>query len=122
MMQLTRDTDRNHLNIKSYQPHQLVINETLYSESVILTPYAVESWPPKRWTEITTEHIQQLAQNSPEIILLGTGEHQHFLDTTILLPLIQRNLSVEIMSTSSACYTFKILASENRAVIAGLIV
>lgn len=122
MMQLTRDTDHSGFIIKSYEPHRLVINETLYCESIILTPNSIESWAPKVFTDITAEHIQQLVNHAPEVILLGTGENQQFLNDSILRPLIPKNLGIEIMSTLSACYTFRILASEGRSVVAGLII
>lgn len=122
MLQLTRDTDSSGFIIKSYEPHRLLINETLFCESVILTPNSVETWAPGAWNKITAEDIQQLVNHAPEVVLIGTGEQQKFLNDSILLPLIQKNLGVEIMSTLSACYTYRILSSEGRAVVAGLIV
>ena len=122
MMQLTHDNHDTDFVIKSYKPSQLVINDTLYEQSMIVTPHALDVWPPKDFSQLTAEHIEQLLLFSPEIVLIGTGAHQKFPDTKILLPLIQKNIGFEIMSTLAACYTFKVLAAEGRAVVAGLIV
>lgn len=121
-MQLIKEPNDASFMIKSYEPHKLIINDSVYCESVILTPNSIKPWGPKTLKDLTINHIQQLAEYSSSIVLIGTGKTQKFLDDSLLLPLIKKNLSVEIMSTLSACYTFKVLSSENRAVVAGLLV
>jgi uncharacterized protein len=57
----------------------------------------------------------------PKIILVGTGTRLHFPPAEILSPLIERNIGFEIMDTPAACRTFTVLMSEDRQVVAALI-
>ena len=56
----------------------------------------------------------------PDIVLLGTGKHQHF-PLELLRALRTAGLAVEVMDTSAACRTYNILLAEDRMVIAALL-
>jgi uncharacterized protein len=122
MMQLTRDTEHTLCNIKSYEAKQLVINDITYKHSVIVTPNAVEPWSLATFSELNIKAIEELLAYPSEIILIGTGQDQHFPPAQFLAPLIHRQIGFEVMSTLAACSTFRILAAEGRSVTAGLIV
>ena len=58
----------------------------------------------------------------PEIVLLGTGDRQHFPHPRLLAPLTERRIGVEVMDTRAACRTFNILVAEGRRVAAALVI
>ncbi len=101
----------------------ICINDTLYKNSVIVTPnQIIEPWGPQSIDDFTTEHLQVILQLSPELVIIGSGEQQKFLPATRLRPLIEQKIGVEIMTTPAACRTFNLLAAENRNVVAAIIV
>lgn len=55
-----------------------------------------------------------------ELVIVGTGQRQHFLPVALLRPFMERGLPVECMSTPAACRTYNIVAAEGRRVLAVL--
>jgi len=59
--------------------------------------------------------------NAPEVVLIGTGLHQHFLDPAVLHPLLALGTGIETMTTHAAARTYNILMAEGRRVVAALL-
>jgi len=120
-MQLTQNPLTGDHFIKSYSPGDIQINDTHYKNSLIIaSDKLIENWPPQTITEFQPHYLDAIIQLHPEIVLLGTGEKQHFVDNRLLLPLINNHIGFEIMHTAAACRTFNLLAGEGRRVVAGL--
>lgn len=64
---------------------------------------------------------EQLPENAPEVILIGTGAAQTFLPAAITEPLLALGIGVEAMTTHAAARTYNILMSEDRRVLALLL-
>lgn len=77
----------------------------------------MKSWTPQNHTEFNPEHFLSFAEDKPEIILLGTGQHLRFPPQDCLSVLQQENIGYEVMDTAAACRTFNVLAAEGRDVI-----
>lgn len=120
-MQLSLETGHGQYFIRAYKPGEIKINDTVYTQSVILTPTSLERWKPSTVAALTPEDIPLLWQSNPKIILIGTGEEHIFLAPE-LVGIIPHGIGVEIMTTAAACRTFNLLCSEGRAVAVGLIV
>ena len=58
----------------------------------------------------------------PEILLFGTGTSQQFPALSLMTEIMQAGTAIEVMETAAACRTFNVLISENRSVIAALLV
>ena len=109
--------------IHSYKPGKVVINDREYINSVILSPIElIADWPPQSIQELTEADLEVMVLQRPELILLGTGEKQHFPAITLLRVFIEKNIGYEIMDTGAACRTYNLLISENRKVVAGLLI
>lgn len=109
--------------IKSYAPGEIRINETRYQRSVVISATQLSvDWPPQNIGEFRAEHLDAILKFEPEIVLLGTGEQQHFIDPALLTRLIEKHIGFEIMNTAAACRTFDLLAAEGRRVVAGLLI
>jgi uncharacterized protein len=121
-MLLTRDMNHGDFEIRSYEPGFLKINETIYTQSLLVGPHQLELWPPQRFEEITTNHLEPILAMKPRIIIFGTGAVSHFPESSFLKRLYEQNIGTEIMNTLSACHTFNVLMSEGRNAVAALII
>ena len=57
----------------------------------------------------------------PEIVLIGTGRKQVFLQPELMMSFYRREVGFEVMSTHAACRTFNVLVSESRNAVAALL-
>ena len=119
-MRFSQDSSSSNL-IQAYRRGELIINERKINCSVVITPDEIIEWDPQHFSAITAEHIDQLASYQPEIVIMGTGERQQFPAPQITAGLLSQGIGVEIMNTDAACRTFNVLSSEDRRVIAAVI-
>ena len=120
-MELTLDRG-NGIHLRNYQPGKIETEQAAYSTSIIITGQHVQSWRPTTWSELTEDDILHLIQFKPKIVLVGTGAHLKFTSPALFRGLIEKNIGYEIMDTAAACRTYNVLMTENRAVVAGLLV
>jgi Uncharacterized conserved protein len=122
-MKFQLDAPGNVNLVRGYGPGQLRIGETTHTTGVILTATTVIGpWRPATAEDIGADDLAPLLDLEPEIVLLGTGQRQHFPDPEVLRALYARRIGVEVMDTSAACRTFNLLVAEGRPVAAALIV
>jgi len=120
-MKLHLADNRNRYTITGYGEGYLVISGIRYEQPLIVTP----DQPPLPWAVTDFEALDAgktavLLENSPEIIVLGTGAIQHFAAPATIRPLIEAGIGLEMMNTPAACRTYNILMGEGRNVIAAL--
>ena len=65
---------------------------------------------------LNAQNIESILALSPEVVIIGTGKKQLFLDSEISLALTSQRIGVEYMDTAAACRSLNILLSEERAV------
>ncbi len=93
------------------------------TSSFILTPnQIIEQWQYSAVSEWSLESFKPLISQQPELVILGTGKNLSFPDHEALQSFHQAGIGVEVMNTASACRTFNVLVSENRFVVAGLLI
>ncbi|MGH8282905.1 MAG: Mth938-like domain-containing protein [Gammaproteobacteria bacterium] len=122
-MQFTQDRPAGDLKaIRAYAPGRINVNDQLLSVSFILAPTRlIENWPPQRFEDITLEHLQAALDLNPEILLIGTGPALRFPDAHIIADIQRRSIGLEVLDTAAACRTYNVLVSENRSVVAALL-
>ena len=104
--------------IKAYEEGQLFINDEIYTTPIMIFQDQLKmDVLPKHFDEINLSHVQLIINFKPELILLGTGAKQKFLEHALLLPFTQKQIGVEVMNTLSAARTFNLLGEENRKVL-----
>jgi uncharacterized protein len=92
-----------------------------YRESIVLLPDAiVKGWAPAGYGALDEADFARLLEYEPELVLLGTGDAQHFPHPRLLAALAEAHVGVEVMDTRAACRTFNILVAEGRRVAAAL--
>jgi len=116
------DSGDGHL-IEGYERGRIVVDGRGYRESLVVSPeQIITGWGPASAEELTEDHFAPLAELTPQVVVIGTGEHQIFPDPGLYFALLERGIGVEIMDTGAACRTYNILMAEGRQVAAGLIV
>lgn len=109
--------------VRSYTPGRIRIGDRDFSDSVIVTASAlIERWRPRRMAELAPVDLEPVLALQPEVLLIGSGEHQVFPAPELLAALYAARLGFEIMATGAACRTYNVLVAEGRAVAAALMI
>jgi uncharacterized protein len=109
------------LSIQRYDQGEVTVNGTVYRHNCVVLPGRVISeWRPGGFTDLSAEDFSFLAELGAEIVILGTGETQHFPHPSLTEPLMRGQIGLEVMTTAAACRTYNILMSEGRRVAAAL--
>ncbi|TVQ93750.1 MAG: hypothetical protein EA400_01925 [Chromatiaceae bacterium] len=120
------DTDAGPL-IEAYESDRVQIGGRQYTRGVLVgCELLLADWGPSDPTALTAEHLAPLLElvpaQAPQVVLLGTGNRQHFPDPAIYGALLDRGIGVEVMDTGAACRTYNIIAGEGRRVVAALLI
>jgi len=121
-MPLALDKITSRYSISAYSAGEVVVNETAYRQSLILSPNSIHCpWPIASMADIDESSLQLVLDMNPEVVLLGTGEQQQFPEPSIMALFGQRGTGLEVMSNGALCRTFNILVAEDRNVVAAII-
>lgn len=108
--------------IRSYADHEVRISErTLTHSCLITTDRVVDDWSARSVSELSIADLQPIFALNPEIVILGTGPRQQFPSPAIQAAFLAREIGLEVMATGPACRTFNVLLSEERRVLAAMI-
>ena len=108
--------------IRSVSSDGIQVNDSLYKGALILSADTlVENWPVKAAEQLSEELLQPVLDMEPDLLLLGTGSTQVFLDPKLHWFLLSTGLGVEVMTTEAACRTFNVVMSEGRNAVAALL-
>lgn len=119
-LHLATEGDRKHFT--GYGEGYLSINNQRYESSLVVSPEAVhDTWKVNGFDDLNAEHLQFLLSLKPEIVILGTGPTQRFLQPAQMRDFVTAQIGIEIMATPAACRTYNILMAEGRAVIAAVL-
>ena len=122
-MRFTRDESPNVNVIHSYGPDELRINEEVFRTTMIVASTATRAAPSiTNAAELDAAHAALLLELQPEVVLVGTGQRQVFPAPAFGAQFLKAGIGFEAMSTGAACRTFNVLVSEQRLVVALLIV
>ena len=121
-MKFALDPLEHGYTIKGYEPGWIQINKEKYFHSLLLMPdRLLPDWPVSDADQITREHVLELLQYKPQLLLVGTGEQHKIIHPKIFAPLMELGIGYEVMNTGAACRTCNVLLSEDRKVLAALI-
>lgn len=124
-MELSLDPGNATYRISAYQEEAGQVTLLINSEKItydlpilIMPERLVTTFHPKIFNDLKAEDLQQLLEYNPQVVLLGTGEKNHFLKPELQASLAKENIGIEVMSTAAACRTYTILMAEGRNVAA----
>jgi uncharacterized protein len=110
-------------SINAYASGQVTVNGETITASIILTPERIiRDRLPAVFDHMNAAHLEGLDQLEPEIILVGTGDTLRFPPAAWTAAYLARGIGVEIMDTAAACRTYNVLLSEDRHVVAALLI
>ena len=75
---------------------------------------------PSAISDLAQRHFARVAELNVDIVLLGTGAQQAFVDYAYVHWLAEQRIGLEVMDTGAACRSYNVLVSEGRAVAAAL--
>jgi len=108
--------------IRSFNGSTIEVNNKSYSNSLVVSnSLLIDDWGIKCIEEMSLKNWQDLLQHKPEVILIGTGKSLVFPPPSSYAPAIELGIGVEFMDSGAACRTYNVLVSEDRFVIAGII-
>ena len=110
-------------SISAFASGQVTVNGEAITTSIIVTPERIiRDWLPAVFDEMEASHLERFGQLDPEIILIGTGETLRFPPASWTAAYLARGIGVEFMDTAAACRTYNVLLSEDRRVVAALLI
>lgn len=122
-MKLQADSRTPYLSITACGVDHVAVSGRKLRRSLLLLPeHLDEDWGPDCVTSLTQAHIEMIACSSCDVLLLGTGQRQHFPPPALLRPIYETGRGIEIMDTPAACRTYNLLITEGRLVCAALII
>lgn len=109
------------LTVRSISDEGIRIDDQVWSETVALTPkQVVEQWRPVAIEDLVADDFNALLDDSPELVILGTGRSGQFPPRDLMFAFARRGVGLEVMDTAAAARTFNVLAGEGRRVAAVL--
>ncbi|KQV85196.1 hypothetical protein ASD15_08790 [Massilia sp. Root351] len=122
-MKLHPNSTQAYQTVTGYFAGGVEINAQPYDYSLIVLPETPpRAWPVAGFEQLTVEHFEQLLADTPDVVILGTGERQRFVHPKLSAPLVNKHIGVECMDTNAACRTYNILMAEGRKVTLALII
>lgn len=120
-MKLTDERTEGAFLVRSYRPGELQVGEeTLRRSCVLRADRLVRDWRPQNIDELTLADLDVVLALEPEIVVFGVGERQRFLRMEHMAAMLSRGVGCEAMTTEAACRTYNVLVSEERRVVAAL--
>lgn len=107
------------LVIRNVSATTVRVNDTEYTESIVLTPDdQLTIWSDKPIADLTETDFDGVLGTKPEIVLLGTGTSNVFPPRELTFAFARKGIGLEVMDTAAAARTFNVLANEGRRVAA----
>lgn len=121
-MQLNLEHPDHAFLLRGADGHQAMVNDRRLTGSFVIAPdRLIEAWNVTDARTLAAADLAPLLALEPEVILLGTGREQVFPPAAVMAACLARGIGFEAMSNAAAARTFNVLASEERRVVAGLI-
>lgn len=108
--------------IRAYAEGEIRIGEKLvHSNCLITAERLISDWSATDPASLTLAQLEPIFALGPEIVVLGTGLRQMFPPPQISAEMLSRGIGFEVMDLGAACRTFNVLLSEDRPVLAALL-
>lgn len=112
------DDPNNDNTITSYGPGWIKIAQRKINNPCVVTRATLTTDSlPSNIMNLGMRNIEPIVSMSPEVVIIGTGKKQLFLDQKISSILTNQRIGVEYMDTAAACRSFNILLAEERSVV-----
>jgi uncharacterized protein len=121
-VKLTDETTPGTNFVRAYAAGEIRVGETVLRRSCVLSAdRLITDWRPQTFAELTLADLDAVLALDPEIVVLGTGSRQRFPEPALLASVYARGVGCEVMDLGAACRTYNVLVSEDRKVVAALL-
>ena len=122
-MKFHLDEPQSGNNISRHDGNCVWVNGEPHRTS-LLVPWRGEvlDWNLARFEDLAERHFEQILALKPELVIFGSGSRIRFAKPALYRRLIEARIGVETMDLAAACRTYTVLTSENRAVLAALLI
>ncbi|MFT6734843.1 MAG: hypothetical protein ACJAS9_003045 [Polaribacter sp.] len=116
-MLLQKESSEEAVHIKAYTDGKIQLNIGEYSNFVFLKEYQfVKITSNLLFDALSTDLLDQLTDNSPEILIIGTGDTHQIMDLDLIKHINDKGIAIEAMASRQACHTYEVLAHDRRRV------
>jgi uncharacterized protein len=116
-LHLNQHTDRNIFT--AHGAGYVMVNGQRHEQSIVVTPDELLTGRlPATFDALQAAHFDALLELQPEVVLFGSGSQLRFPHPRLYQALSKARIGVECMDTPAACRTYNILMSEDRKVVA----
>jgi uncharacterized protein len=120
-MRLALESDPSINLVRSYEGGVIAIGAQRTARPCIVAPRSLLlDWAATSVSALTEEQFAALLNTEANIVLLGYSGASQMPSAAIRALCARKGIALETMNLGAACRTYNILASEERAVIAGL--
>ena len=121
-MKLHATQTQQYQTVTGYEDDWIEINALRFDHSLVVLPeVAPQPWPVTSFEQLDEAHFAALAAAEPDLVILGTGERQRFVNPRLPALLMAQRIGLECMDNRAACRTYNILMAEGRKVALALI-
>jgi uncharacterized protein len=108
--------------IRRYSSETITIaEETLRTSCIVGASTLIRDWPPRDVESLTVAHLETIWDLKPEVVVLATGAQQRFPRAALRAEFATRKIGLEVMEIGAACRTYNVLLSEERQVLAAVL-
>jgi uncharacterized protein len=108
--------------IRRYGADFIVIgDEEIRRSCLVSAATLVRDWAPRGVAELGAEHLAQIFEYAPEVVVLSTGANQTFPRAALRAEFATRRIGLEVMEVGAACRTYNVLVGEERKVIGAIL-
>jgi uncharacterized protein len=107
--------------IRRYGADFIVIGEQEIRASCLVTANSLTSWEPRTVSELDIDRLAPVFALAPEVVVLATGARQTFPRAALRAEFASRKIGLEVMEIGAACRTYNVLVSEERKVLAAVL-
>ncbi len=102
----------------NYAQDSVTINAIEYKSNILVSNELIIDISINSVKELDNIYLNLIMEQSPDIILFGTGNKIIYPHQDILLKLQQQRVGFEVMTIAAMCRTFNYLIGEGRKVVA----
>lgn len=120
-MRLALESDASINLVRSYGGGVICVGEQQLRCPCVISPHVLlDDWAASCVNELTEDQFAPLLTTQARIVLLGADGAPQLPPAAIRTLCMGAGIALETMNLGAACRTYNILASEHRAVVAGL--
>lgn len=122
MSGLVRDPGDGSQLIRWYRTDAIAVgDQELRHSFAVIGDRLLRDWPVTDVSAMVTADLDLLLAAGPELILIGSGQHQRQLPPPVLYHGLAQGVGIEVMGNDAAARTYNLLIGEGRNALAAFV-